>query len=434
MSLRPEAAARIALPWVVRLRYAMAAGEMATAVLVNRALHVALPLGWIALAPGAMTLTNLFLARRAAQPEHNERVATSTLVVWMFVLDTACLTAVLMLTGGANNPFSLLYLVQITLAAMILTKRQTWALGFLATLCFGSLFLVYRPLPGLEMHRHGRGGDLHLIGMWVGFVIATFLVALFSGKIAELLRERENSLLGMQEELAKKERLASLVTLAAGAAHELSTPLGTIAIAAREMERFAAERSGSAALAQDSRLIRAEVDRCRAILSRMSAEGAEPAGEALEPTPAENLLQEAAREFQAGGRVRVSPCKAGPPLTVTVPRRAVTQAMTALVKNALEASEPASGVEIAAERAGPYVRLVVRDKGRGMSEESLRHAGEPFFTTKEPGAGMGLGVFLVRTLAERLGGRLTYESAPGRGTVAALELPLPGETAAQEPA
>ena len=434
LSSRPEAAARIALPWVVRLRYAMAAGQMATAVLVDRALDIALPLGWIALPPGVMALTNLFLARWAARPERLERVATSTLVVWVFVLDTACLTAVLMLSGGANNPFSLLYLVQITLSAMILTKRQTWALGGLAALCFGSLFLVYRPLPVLEIHRHGRGGDLHLIGMWVGFVIATFLVALFSGKIAELLREREHSLLGMQEELAKKERLASLVTLAAGAAHELSTPLGTIAIAAREMERFAAERAGSAALAQDSRLIRAEVDRCCAILSRMSAEWAAPAGEAAEPAPVDDLLREAAREFQAGGRVRVSPCKADPPLTVTVPRRAVAQAMMALVKNALEASGPASSVEIAAERAGPYVRLVVRDKGRGMSEETLRHAGEPFFTTKEPGAGMGLGVFLVRTLAERLGGRLTYESAPGRGTVAALELPLPGETVAQEPA
>ncbi len=434
VSSRPEAAARIALPWVVRLRYAMAAGQMATAILVDRALHIALPLGWIALAPGLMALTNLWLARRAARPERLEKVATSTLVVWVFVLDTACLTAVLMLSGGANNPFSLLYLVQITLSATILTKRQTWALGCLATLCFGLLFLVYRPIPVLEMHHHGRGADLHLMGMWVGFVIATFLVALFSGKIAELLREREDSLLGMQEELAKKERLASLVTLAAGAAHELSTPLGTIAIAAREIERFAAETPGSTALAEDSRLIRAEVERCREILLRMSAEGAEPAGEAAEPALVDDLLREAAREFQAGGRVRLLPWKADPPLTLTVPRRAVAQALMALVKNALEAGAPASGVEIAAELVGPYVRLVVRDEGHGMSEETLRHAGEPFFTTKEPGAGMGLGVFLVRTLAERLGGRLTYESAPGRGTIAALELPLRAARVAQEPA
>jgi two-component system, sensor histidine kinase RegB len=422
---------RIALPWVVRLRYAIAAGQMATAILVDRILHIALPLGWMALAPGVMVLSNFWLARRAARPESLERVATSTLVVWVFVLDTACLTTLLMLSGGANNPFSLLYLVQITLSAMILTKRQTWALGCLATLCFGLLFLVYRPIPVLEIHRHGRGADLHLIGMWVGFVIATFLVAMFSGKIAELLREHEESLLGMQEELAKKERLASLVTLAAGAAHELSTPLGTIAIVAREMERFAAEHERSAALAEDSRLIRAEVDRCREILLRMSVEGAEPAGEAAEPVAIDDLLRQAAREFQASGRVRVLPLKADPALTLTVPRRAVTQAMMALVKNALEAGAPASGVEIAAEVAGRYVRLAVRDEGHGMSEETLRHAGEPFFTTKEPGAGMGLGVFLVRTLAERLGGRLTFESVPLGGTIAALELPLPVESAPQ---
>lgn len=408
----------------------MAAGQIATAILVDRVLRIALPLGWIVLAPALTAATNIWLACRAARPENSEKVATSTLVVWVFVLDTICLTAVLMLTGGANNPFSLLYLVQITLSAMILTKRQTWALGGLAALCFGLLFLAYRPIPVLEIHRHGRGGDLHLAGMWIGFVIVTFLVSMFSGKIAELLREREESLLGMQEELAKKERLASLVTLAAGAAHELSTPLGTIAIVAREMERFATETARSSALADDSRLIRTEVDRCRQILLRMSAEGAEPPGEAPERAPVDALLRELARAYPQSGRVRVVPLQAAPVPVVTVPRRALEQALMALVKNALEASAPDAGVEVGAELAAPFVRLLVRDQGHGMSEETLRHAGEPFFTTKEPGAGMGLGVFLVRTLAERLGGKLTYQSIPQRGTVAALELPLSVETTA----
>jgi two-component system sensor histidine kinase RegB len=414
---------------VVRLRYATVNGLMATALLVDRVLHIPLPLQWIAFASGVMLLTNLALTRWAARPGKLQTIATSTLVVWVFVLDTACLTVVLMLTGGANNPFSLLYLVQITVSAMILTKRQTWALGCLAVLCFGLLFLVYHPIPALEVHHHG-GSDLHLAGMWVAFVVATFLVALFSGKIAELLREREGSLLRMQEELGRKERLASLLTLAAGAAHELNTPLGTIAIVAREMEKFATGIAHNSALAEDSRLIRGEVERCREILLRMSVEGGEPTGEVAEATAVEDLLCEVERDAQAAGRVRRLPCKADPPMILTIPRRAVVQAMLALVKNALEASAQQSLVEIGAELAEPYVRLIVRDQGCGMSEEMLRHAGEPFFTTKEPGQGMGLGVFLVRTVAERMGGRLSYTSVPGRGTIAALELLLAVEKAA----
>ena len=183
-----------------------------------------------------------------------------------------------------------LYLVHITLAATILTHRQTWLLGGLSTLCFGVLFWKYRPIPALEVHHPNDGSNLHLLGMWAGFAVAAVLVAMFSARISELLREREASLLRMQEELAKKDRLASLVTLAAGAAHELGTPLSTIAVVARELERYATLTAPTPAVADDSRLIRTEVDRCRAILQRLSIEGAEPAGEALTPVAIADLI------------------------------------------------------------------------------------------------------------------------------------------------
>jgi two-component system sensor histidine kinase RegB len=342
------------------------------------------------------------------------------MVNWSFVLDTLCLTAVLMLTGGPNNPFTLLYLVQITVSATILTKRQTWALGGLATLCFGALFLLYRPIPIMEMHHRGDGANLHLIGMWVGFAIATFLVALFSGKISELLRDREASLLAMQEELARKDRLASLATLAAGAAHELGTPLGTIAVVAKEVERYAEQTARDGSLAEDCRLIRTEVDRCHGILRRMSADGAEPMGEAFAKLSIHGVLHAVAREFPPG-RVQ-PPIGPDPGLTVMAPPQAIHQALCALIKNALEAGGPDALVSLAAGQAGELVRLTVSDHGPGMPEQTLRRIGEPFFTTKAPGQGMGLGVFLVRSLAERIGGRLTYTSTPGAGTVAALEL------------
>lgn len=420
--LSPKAASRIALPWIVRLRYAMAGGQLATAILVDRLLHIDLPLAWIAIPPSLVMLSNLWLWRRWGGEESVDSPVESTLISWMFVLDTLCLTAVLMLTGGSSNPFSLLYLVHITLSATILNRRQTWTLGLLATVCFGLLFRAYLPIAALEMHPRGEGVNLHLAGMWVGFAVASLLITMFSGRISEQLREHERSLLNMQEQLAKKERLASLVTLAAGAAHELSTPLATIAVVARELERFASLTPGSSAVSEDSRLIRTEVERCRGILERMSVEGAEPAGEAIAPVPVEELLAEVRDAFPRGSLL-VTLQAGNPPLSIPIPRHAVQQALIALVKNGIEASQGGRPVSLSVSECGDAVRFAVKDSGCGMSAETLRHAGEPFFSTKDPGKGMGLGVFLVRTLADRMGGRFVLQSSPGAGTSAILELP-----------
>ena len=112
------------------------------------------------------------LVKKEGMPELAERIGASRIVSWVFVLDTLCLTAILMLSGGPNNPFSLLYLVFITLSAAILTKRQTWGLGALATICFAALFWIYRPIPQLEMHQVMTRPNLHLIGMRVAFCVA----------------------------------------------------------------------------------------------------------------------------------------------------------------------------------------------------------------------------------------------------------------------
>ncbi len=416
----PEAAPQIALPWIVRLRYGMALGQIATAVFARYALNVDVPLAPIAIAPALVGASNLLLAARVAHPDVSRKIPTSTLVAWAFVLDTVCLTFLLMLSGGPTNPFSLLYLVHITLSAIILTKRWTWALGVLSTLSFGLLFLDYRPIPALEMHHPSDRFDLHLTGMWVGFGVAAFLVALFSGKISELLRQHENSLLRMQIELAKRDRLASLGTLAAGAAHELNTPLATIAVVARELELYATNTAPNEAIAEDSRLIRTEVDRCREILFRMSVRGAQPAAQESECVEAGQLLEDVCREIQQPNRLRVEVAEAAP---LTLPRRAVAQALIALTRNALEASAPDGVVDLIAHPNAERFQFIVADHGKGMSPSTLRRIGEPFFTTKEPGKGMGLGTFLVRTLAEQLGGRLTFESTPKTGTLATFELP-----------
>jgi len=427
-SQRLTAAPRIALPWIVRLRYCVAAGQMMTALVVNFVLHIDLPLVWIAIPPGLIALSNYLLSERAWQAGRSGDIADSTLVAGVFVLDTLCLTALLMLTGGPNNPFTLLYLVHITLSATILTQRQTWVLGVLACFCFASLFWVYRPIPQLEMHHRGTGVNLHLIGMWVGFALATLLVTMFSGKISALLHQHEESLLFMQEQLAKKDRLGALVTLAAGAAHELNTPLGTIAIAAKELEHYATNTVRDSAVAEDSRLIRAEVDRCCEILRRMSEHGAEPAGEAPEDTLISTLVEVVRRSFPGRETLRIAVSKETAGLLLRVPKHAVQQALIALVKNAFEASPASSPILLDVKHQSGSVYFEVRDRGVGIREDDLRHVGEPFFTTKEPGRGMGLGVFLVRTLANRLGGNLTVSSSPNQGTSATLQLPLTDST------
>jgi two-component system sensor histidine kinase RegB len=155
----------------------------------------------------------------------------------------------------------------------------------------------------------------------------------------------------------------------------------------------------------------------------MSVQGAQPAAQASESVDASELLADVCREIEQPDRLQVemSPGQAVP---LTVPRRAVAQALIALTRNALEASGPDSAVRVIARQAGERFQFVVSDHGRGMSSNTLRRIGEPFFTTKEPGRGMGLGTFLVRTLAEQLGGGLTFESTPETGTRATFELPL----------
>ena len=251
-------------------------------------------------------------------------------------------------------------------------------------------------------------------------MVAAVLIAFFTGKVSDAMRRREREVLALQEQVSRHERLASLATLAAGAAHELGTPLGTIAVVARELERYAAGLPDDA-VREDAKLIRSQVERCRLILQRMSADGAEPIGEAARAVDAGSLLDEVRGHFpeSANGSLIIE-APAG--LAAVLPVQATIQALVALVQNALDASD-AGQVVLRAAGADHDIKFVVTDSGYGMPEGVLRRVAEPFFTTKEPGKGMGLGTFLVRTFAERLGGSLAFESSPGKGTTATLRLP-----------
>lgn len=418
-----DPAPTLALPWVVRLRYGMVAGEVAVLLGMFYGLHVGFPLFW-ALTPLAVVLaSNVLLSRLPLSIRFTQETLGAA-----FCLDTLCLTATLGLTGGPLNPFSLLYLVQITLSAVVLRKIWTWILGLLSTAGFGLLF-VFQPAAGFEPHHTQQGLSPHLIGMWIAFVVAAILITFFTGKIADALRKREQDVLVLQEQVAKNERLASLVTLAAGAAHELGTPLSTIAVVARELEYYSANLSNARladneAVLADARLIRSEVDRCRKILERMSARSAEPMGEAPATVRLRDVFLQVADQFPEPRKPLLQIELRDDELSATLPAQAIVQSLAALVQNALDASSDRGPVVLSAGRSESALFITVRDYGHGMPASVLRRIAEPFFTTKQPGQGMGLGTFLVRTFAERLGGRVAFESIPGQGTTVTLELPF----------
>jgi two-component system sensor histidine kinase RegB len=413
-----ELAPSVAFPWVIRLRYGLALMEIAITVLAVVGVSAKVPLLPVVGIVGVTVFSNILV-----QSLH-ERLATSLqfVIAGLFCLDILCLTGILMLTGGASNPFSLLYLVQITLSATILSKHWTWLLGLLSVLCFGTLFWIYLPIPILEGHHARETQDLHLIGMWIGFAVAAFLIALFSGKISEVMRRRELELRQLQQQLAKRERLASLATLAAGAAHELATPLGTIAVVAKELEKYASDITRDDAVAEDSRLIRSEIERCRRILEGMSAQGAEVPGEMPVRIAISELLLKLSRHLPTELGKRLDIRSDTNETSIVMPVGALVRSLTALIKNAVE-SGTKENVVLHVTASASSIRFAVQDKGEGMSSEVLQRVTEPFFTTKPPGKGMGLGTFLVQVLAEKLGGTLEFQSSHHQGTTAILEIP-----------
>jgi two-component system sensor histidine kinase RegB len=246
--------------------------------------------------------------------------------------------------------------------------------------------------------------------MWVAFGVAAVFIETFVTRVS-----RE---LGRARAVAQRnERLASLATLATGAAHELATPLSTIAVVARELERGL----DGAPLA-DVRLIRSEVDRCREILTGLAADAGATTGEGFVAVRARELLEAAQSGLKAAVPIRLAAADAAE-LELYLPVRAAAQALRGVLKNAQQASPPGAPVEVRARPRGDALEITVEDRGAGMSPEVASRAGEPFYTTKAPGEGMGLGLFLTRVVLERLGGSIAVHSARGRGTRVVMTVP-----------
>lgn len=400
---------QIALPWLARLRWIAVVGQVLATAMAVLWLELALPLPWIALLIIVTMLTNLTL-----QIWHILHNPPDWVIPAIILLDVGVFTVLIGLTGGTANPFCVLYVVHVAMAVVMLGSGWAWFVVALSAVCYAAIFVWHVPLS------RPLSEELWRLGQWCSLTLVTALIAYFIGRVNRSLRQREQELVGAREQARRSEHLAALTTLAAGAAHELGTPLGTVALVAKEIERSVDPASLTA---DDARLIRQEVDRCREILDRMRVDVIEDSDQRTSVATLEQLLEMLRKDLRPQEEERLAIETAEPTGQMVSRPRVLRRAVGVLLRNAFDASPPDGAVRLLFSRATGRMIFQVTDSGPGMSEHVLRRAGEPFFTTKAPGEGMGLGLFLVRLAAETYGGKFELQSAPGEGTRSIFEIP-----------
>lgn len=409
------------LPWLVGLRWVAAAAQaigLAGLAWLAPTESVSRVLAWT-LAATASTNFGLALLARARTRIPDAGVAA------VLILDVAILTTAVAATGGPENPFAILYVVHIAMA--VATGRSVWSWSVVGCVVIGYAALFFAHTPTHLWHREialpiagGTPVQIHLAGMWLATVIAAVAITYFTRELLRSAEQHRASLRDAERRLERTRHLASLATLAAGAAHELSSPLGAVAVLARELEHEA-ERGDIENVRAEAAEIRDAVEHCRAILERMRADAARELSPESDGATAAQLQTLVDRELGAARERIVWNTARDTLLGASLPQLA--QLVLPLVRNALAASD-GERVEVRLASSGQRLRVEVEDHGHGMTREVRERAVEPFFTTRPPGTGMGLGLHLVRTVSEALGGRLTLESEPGEGTLAVLELPV----------
>jgi two-component system sensor histidine kinase RegB len=247
--------------------------------------------------------------------------------------------------------------------------------------------------------------------------------------LAGELRERESQLAIAEKERERARRLEAMATLAAGAGHELASPLSTIAVVAKELSRSLDKYDVSSSVRKDVELIREELNRCREILHRMKSGAGEAAAENLNSVSLQEIVQTTIEPMREPHRVIVEMPPSLSKRMAILPKQAVAQAIRNLLQNGLDASPPHEKVllRISEETDSIYGERIwqmeVIDRGMGLSDEVSRRIGEPFFTTKEVGQGMGLGVFLTRNVIHGVGGTITFECPTDGGTTCRITIP-----------
>ncbi|HEY4212668.1 MAG TPA: ATP-binding protein [Steroidobacteraceae bacterium] len=398
---------------LVQLRWIAAVGQLVAIGIAQLFLGISLPLGSMACVLGALLALNAFSyfwARRRT-------VVSSRALFMSLILDVAALTAQLYLSGGASNPFTGLYLMQVALA-VALDVAFAWTIVGLAAAAFFCLTIFYMPLT--LTHSTPDLFTLHLAGTFVCFALDAALLVFFLIRITGNLRDRDARLAALKQQSAEHDLIVRMGLLASGAAHELGTPLASVDVILSDWRRMPEIRD-NAELSEDIAEMQAAVRRCKSIVTGVLKSAGEARGDAPAITTVNEFLNAIGKEWTTA-----TPSAAlqyenafGPDVPI-VADSSLKQIVFNLLDNAFEVSP--NWIQLTAKREDDTLLIEVQDAGPGFAPEILEHLGAPYQSTKDRGGGLGL--FLVVNVARKLGGSVSARNRPEGGAAVSLHLPL----------
>jgi len=401
---------------LIQLRWIAVVGQIATIATVHFGFGIRLPVEHMLAVLYCLVAFNLVsvLRVRSRRPVLHVELLVALLV------DVGMLTAQLYLSGGATNPFAFLFLLQVILGAVLLKPRFTWILVAVTCLCFAGLGLAYRPLDIPLDHARGLSSPF-VLGLLLCFALNAALLVTFIVRINHNLRARDARLADLRQRAAEEEHIVRMGLLASGAAHELGTPLATLAVILGDWRRLP-HFSSDPELLQEVEEMQTQLERCKAIVSGILLTAGEARGESSEATTLATFLDALVRDWR-----RTRPVKAfaydnrfGEDVTM-VSDSAIQQMICNVLDNALEASPQWLRLDV--EREGDALSLAVTDAGKGFAPGMLAQFGQPYQSTKgRPGGGLGL--FLVVNVARTIGGTVTAANRPEGGATVKITLPL----------
>jgi two-component system sensor histidine kinase RegB len=413
---------------LVRLRWLAVAGQTAAVLGVHLVLQFPLPLGPCLAAIALSAWLNIFLSIRWRKSVRLKSVHAGLLLAY----DIIQLAVLLFLTGGLQNPFAFLFLVPVTISATSLPLKWTLWLGAIAFICATLLAVRHLPLPWRNDSELVLP-DAYIAGMWVAIVCGVVFSAIYARRISDEARQMQAALSATELILAREQRLSALDGLAAAAAHELGTPLATIALVAKELKR---ELPAEGPHAEDVELLISQAARCREILSRLASHEGE-SDEVYQRTKMLVMIEDLVDPLRGSEvEIRVTQAAAsasGTPEPVFRRNPAIAYGLGNLLENAVDFAR--SRVEIEVGWTATQVSISVADDGPGFHQDIFDRLGDPFVTTR-PGygleereagghAGMGLGFFIAKTLLERSGATVTLANRepPAQGAVVQINWP-----------
>lgn len=405
------------LQTLVLFRTIAITGQVITIAFVHG--HLAIPLQLFPLAGGIgfLTLFNLatWLRLRFPQPVYNGELFAQ------IVVDIAVFTMLLYFTGGTTNPFVGMYVLPIAVAAVMLRRSYTWGIAAVTGTCYLLLMFFYVPLVSASygpLHQHHW---LIEIGKAINFAITIPLVVYFVIRIAAMLREHERLLAQAKENELNNERIVQLGAFAAGAAHELSTPLSTVAVVVKELQGRWHKRPE---LLNELHVISDQIELCKGTLSNLLASAGRTRMDGGGKLALDEFLKsvvENCRSMRAKLEVTYR-WDGALPAPEIVADQSLHQAIMNLLNNAADASPEQIEVEGRWDEQELCIRI--SDRGQGILPEAADKIGKGGFTTKPPGEGHGVGLMLSATIIRRFGGSINLYNQPGCGACTEVRLPL----------